>query len=122
VSDNRRVDIPTKLQLRPGQSVFVGGAPQDLALGLANEAPDLDGADAVIVFCPDSDALDRWREQLETAVARDALVWVAYPKAGKLGTDLNRDRLWQLVQNEGIRPVRQIAIDDVWSALRFRSV
>jgi hypothetical protein len=84
VNDNRRVDIPTKLQLRPGQSVFLGDVPADVTLGLA-------------------------------------LVWVAYPKAGKLGTDLNRDRLWQLVQDEGIRPVRQIAIDEVWSALRFRS-
>ena len=52
--------------------------------------------------------------------ARDALTWVAYPKAGKLGTDLNRDVLAELVKREDVRPVRQVALDDVWSALRLR--
>jgi hypothetical protein len=48
------------------------------------------------------------------------LTWVAYPKAGQLGTDLNRDKLAALLKADGVRPVRQIAIDDVWSALRLR--
>lgn len=34
--------------------------------------------------------------------------------------DLNRDLLASLVCRHGPRPIRQIAIDDVWSALRFR--
>lgn len=54
------------------------------------------------------------------AAKRDALSWVAYPKAGQLGTDLNRDRLASLLADRGVRAVRQVAIDDVWSALRFR--
>ncbi len=51
---------------------------------------------------------------------RDALTWVAYPKAGKLGTDLNRDVLAELVKARGVQPVRQVALDDIWSALRLR--
>jgi hypothetical protein len=54
------------------------------------------------------------------AAKRDALAWVAYPKAGQLGTDLNRDSLARLMMERGAHPVRQVAIDDVWSALRFR--
>ena len=38
----------------------------------------------------------------------------------KLGTDLNRDLLSAALAGEGVQPVRQIAIDEVWSALRFR--
>jgi hypothetical protein len=45
---------------------------------------------------------------------------VSYPKSGQLGTDLNRDSLAARVSTGGIQPVRQIALDDVWSALRFR--
>ncbi|MFE2102127.1 MULTISPECIES: hypothetical protein [unclassified Streptomyces] len=45
---------------------------------------------------------------------------MAYPKGGKLGTDLNRDTLAAALSERGVRPVRQIAIDDIWSALRFR--
>jgi hypothetical protein len=54
------------------------------------------------------------------AARLDRLAWVAYPKAGQLGTDLNRDRLAAALEGQGIRPVRQVALDDVWSALRFR--
>ena len=36
--------------------------------------------------------------------------------AGKLGTDLNRDILAASLAAAGIQPVRQIAIDEVWSA------
>jgi hypothetical protein len=45
---------------------------------------------------------------------------VAYPKAGQLGTDLNRDSLARALQTEGFEPVAQIAVDDVWSALRVK--
>lgn len=54
------------------------------------------------------------------AARQDKLAWIAYPKAGQLGTDLNRDTLARAAAGLGIRPVRQIAIDEVWSALRFR--
>jgi hypothetical protein len=54
------------------------------------------------------------------AARADRLAWVAYPKARQLGTDLNRDVLVEHLSSRGIQPVRQIAIDDVWSALRFR--
>jgi len=54
------------------------------------------------------------------AALRDKLAWIAYPKAGQLGTDLNRDILAKSLAGRGVQPVRQIAIDEVWSALRFR--
>jgi len=41
-------------------------------------------------------------------------------KPGQLGTDLNRDSLAALLAEGSVQPVRQIAIDAVWSALRFR--
>ena len=40
--------------------------------------------------------------------------------AGQLGTDLNRDVLAALLTGQGVQPVRQVAIDGTWSALRFR--
>ena len=48
------------------------------------------------------------------------LAWVAYPKGGRLGTDLNRDVLAGLLAERGVRAVRQVSIDETWSALRFR--
>ena len=54
------------------------------------------------------------------AAKKDHISWIAYPKAGQLGTDLNRDILWKQVSAHGIEGVRQIAIDVVWSAMRIR--
>ena len=49
------------------------------------------------------------------------LLWVSYPKqSSKVPTDLNRDVLWDIFPDKDWRPVTQISIDEVWSALRFR--
>jgi hypothetical protein len=117
----RPVDIAAKLQLRPDQRVAVIGLPGDLHLPLPVSADaDPRSADAVIVFvsCA-ADLRARGRAAIEAA-RRNAIAWVAYPKAGALGTDLNRDALAALLMEAGIQPVRQVAIDSVWSALRFR--
>ena len=52
----------------------------------------------------------------------DAVVWFAYPKASsrRYRCDFNRDTGWAAVGAAGFEPVRQVAIDDDWSALRFR--
>lgn len=52
----------------------------------------------------------------------DAVCWFAYPKgtSKKFKSDLTREVMWDALGAFGVRPVRQIAIDDDWSALRFR--
>jgi hypothetical protein len=117
------MDLPGKLQLKPGHTVSIVNAPTDAVVDLGDDYPttgDPGSADAVIVFCANRAELDRFRDPVVPAAARDALTWVAYPKAGKLDTDLNRDSLAAIVKKEGVRPVRQVAVDEVWSALRLR--
>jgi hypothetical protein len=117
------VSVASKLQIKPGQSVAVINQPSDVDLELSAESPpevDPAAADVVIVFCVDRAELEAWDRPLLAAARRDALSWLAYPKAGKLGTDLNRDLVAQMLRQRGIQPVRQIAVDDTWSALRFR--
>jgi hypothetical protein len=46
--------------------------------------------------------------------------WVAYPKANK--ADINRDTLWPILAERGMRPISQVAVDETWSALRFRDL
>lgn len=48
------------------------------------------------------------------------VVWILYPKANR--TDINRDSLWQMIAPYGFRPITQVAVDDTWSALRFRPI
>jgi hypothetical protein len=117
------MDLAAKLQLKAGQSVAIVNQPEDASLDLGAEHPlagDPDQADAVIVFSVNRAELDRLSDRYAAPARRDALTWVAYPKAGQLGTDLNRDVLAGLVKAHGVQPVRQVALDDVWSALRLR--
>jgi hypothetical protein len=115
--------VAAKLQLKPGMSVALLNVPEDVALDLpegCTAGSNPDGADAVLVFVRDRTQLDDDGEPAIAAGRRDALAWVAYPKSGQLGTDLNRDSLAAAVKERGAQPVRQVAIDDVWSALRLR--
>ena len=54
----------------------------------------------------------------------DYLVWCAYPKKSskRYQSQLSRDGDWQQLGALGLEAVRQVAIDDDWSALRFRRV
>ncbi|MFJ9714005.1 hypothetical protein [Streptomyces sp. NPDC101234] len=110
----------SKLQIKPGQSVAVLGKPDDVPLEI-EAAGEPSSADAVLAFVTTSgDLLGADTQAVLAAARRDVLAWVAYPKGGKLGTDLNRDTLAAALSEHGVRPVRQIAVDDTWSALRFR--
>jgi hypothetical protein len=122
------MDLAAKLQLKPGQGFECVRVPDALAADLTGltgstakkKAGHDDHPKALIVFAADCSVLEKQRAKIVKAASADRLTWVAYPKAGQLGTDLNRDTLASLLEESGIQPVRQIAIDDVWSALRFR--
>jgi hypothetical protein len=74
----------------------------------------------VVAFVTMLAELDAAAAAAIAAARRDVIAWIAYPKAGQLGGDLNRDVLRRDLAGRGLQPVRQIAIDETWSALRFR--
>jgi hypothetical protein len=54
----------------------------------------------------------------------DAIIWFAYPKGSskKYKSEINRDSGWKVLGDAGFEPVRMVAIDEDWSAVRFRRV
>jgi hypothetical protein len=52
----------------------------------------------------------------------DAVLWFAYPKGSskKYKSEINRDSGWKILGAAGFEPVRMVAIDEDWSAVRFR--
>ena len=117
------MSLAHKMNMKPPVSVAIIDQPDgvDLEFGSGITAvTDSATADAVVVFFLNRAALERRRSVVTEAAGTDRLTWVAYPKAGQLATDLNRDILWNLLATSGIKPVRQVSIDDVWSAVRWR--
>lgn len=112
------MDLREKLQLRAGMTIAViGGPPTFDVVGV--ERARAEDADAVIGFAVRSDGLPELSAVVQAALD-DRLAWIAYPKARGMGTDLTRDALVSLLAPKGVDPVRQVAIDDVWSAMRWR--
>jgi hypothetical protein len=115
--------VGSKLQIKAGLSVALLHVPPGVTIELPEgcmTTSDPAGAGAVVVFVTNQAELAERGEPAVGAALRDALAWVAYPKGGKLGTDLNRDLLRDLLVPRGIDAVRQVSVDEVWSALRFR--
>jgi hypothetical protein len=117
------MDVSAKLQIKPGQRV--------LTLAGDGEVPAIDppgtraagspeAADVVLAFVRGRADLASVAAPAIEAARLDKLAWIAYPKGGQLGTDLNRDILAAALAAHGVQPVRQVAIDETWSALRFR--
>lgn len=66
--------------------------------------------------------VDDLAKKISAVIGEDGLVWLAYPKgtSKKYVCEFNRDSGWAELGKQGFEPVRMIAIDEDWSALRFR--
>jgi hypothetical protein len=87
---------------------------------LASGAP-LTFSLAFVTKQPEVDALAK---AVAARTVGDAVVWFAYPKQSskKYKSEIDRDHGWASLGAAGFEPVRMVAIDEDWSAVRFRRV
>ena len=111
--------LAQKLNLKDGMKVRVVGKPADVDLDDVVVTSSTK-ADAILVFVKTLADVDRRCGPVVETAKADRLAWIANPKAKQLGTDLNRDILWRHLLKQHIQGVRQVPIEEVWSAIRFR--
>lgn len=124
-------DIFKKLNLKDQKEILVLNAPESFepelaALEKVQIHRRLEGAQAVdfaLAFVTRQAQVDELAGDLLPLCQGDAVIWFAYPKGSskKYSCDFNRDTGWKQIEAAGFLPVRQVAIDEDWSALRFRS-
>lgn len=121
----------SKLNLKDQRSVHVLDAPASFEPELADLASSGDVtilrqvsgevhfALAFAITCAQRDAACT---ALVAAAQGDALLWLVYPKQSsrQYRGEFTRDSGWTVLGAAGFEPVRQVAIDADWSALRFR--
>ncbi len=75
-------------------------------------------------FVIDQLGIDNYIHSIQDKLVADPIVWIAYPKASskKYTCAFNRDTGFGILGKYGFEGVRQVAIDEDWSALRFRKV
>ena len=119
-----------KLGLKEGHRALIMNAPDGYVqtLGALPPAADVQTSgggefDVVQVFVRTRADVDGNAETALGKLRPGGILWFAYPKrSSKVQTDITRDVGWDALRDAGWRPVSQIAIDDTWSALRFRPV
>jgi hypothetical protein len=116
--------VAEKLLIRPNSALWTSDASRLDGIGpLPDGIRRVDSpADATtaLVFADDAASARAILSNQREALTRPEAFWVAYPKANR--SDINRDSLWPILAEFGMRPISQVAIDDVWSALRFRAL
>lgn len=121
-----------KLNLKPGMPVVVLNAPDEFASVLESLADfkvvtKLNEAAAIrfaLAFVTRQDEVNALSAAMAAKADGDCLLWFAYPKttSKKYRCEFNRDTGWAALGALGYEPVRQVALDVDWSALRFRRV
>ena len=114
--------IAEKLQIKPHTTVWVSH-PEQLPLLTpmpegVRESDSLATASTGVLFADSAAEARRLLAEHTDDLAKPAVLWIAYPKGNQ--ADINRDTLWPIVADFDLRPNGQVAIDDRWSALRFR--
>jgi len=117
--------VAEKARIKPGTTIAViNDVPGVVsALGLPADATFVGPTEADLVFLFVSTRADL-ESQLPPAVAGlapKAAVWVFFRKGSKAaGYDVNRDSVWALAEQLGLRPLGLLGVDDTWSAFRLR--
>ena len=125
--------MPTfaKLNLKDQSEIVVLNAPASFESELKSlkgvtvrrdaKGGDIDFSLAFVITQKEVDSIG---PQLAKKAKGDAVVWFAYPKGSskKYKSELNRDKSWAVMGKAGFEPVRMVAIDEDWSAVRFRRV
>ena len=122
--------LASKLQIKPGARLAVLNAPGGLPPTFAAELPGIEvregaegAADSVLLFVRCLADVGRLLGSAIAAAPSGGPLWIAYPKlTSGVASDLSRDILWHAVEPSGWRPVRQVALDEIWSAMRFKPV
>jgi hypothetical protein len=121
-----------KLNLKEQTQIVVLNSPESFepelkALRGVSAQRDLKSAGQIefsLAFVTKQKEVDTLGKAIAKKAKGDAVVWLAYPKGSsrKYKSEINRDAGWQVLGDCGFEPVRMVAIDEDWSAVRFRRV
>lgn len=122
--------ILKKMNFKEGMKIRIWNGPTDLKLlfdsweksGLLaapHEKPTF-----MLAFVQTESEVEKYFKEMHALSPEDESIWMAYPKgtSKKYKPQINRDSGWKAVGTLDYEGVRQIAIDEDWSALRFRKV
>ncbi len=120
--------VAKKLQIKPNSYWLFLNAPEDY---LAYIDPLPDGVqtsfetggpcDGVQLFVKNSGELAQVLTSVQPALKPETIIWITFPKKNTaIPTDLEMMSSWTEAGKYNLRPVSSVAINQTWTALRFK--
>ncbi len=119
-----------KMNWKEGMKIRIWNVPTELSelveswekeglMAYEKEKPDF-----MLAFVHTEQEVEKYFSQMHELAPEDEAIWLAYPKgtSRKYKSQINRDKGWKFLSQFEYEGVRQIAIDEDWSALRFRKI
>jgi len=77
----------------------------------------------IIIFVKSQSDVELYAPMTLHNLMADGVLWFCYPKktSKKFTSDIDRDHGWKALNDSGLHGIRLVAIDQDWSALRFRN-
>lgn len=119
--------ILKKMTWKVGMNIQVWNCPEELESLIeewknegwidASKSPDF-----MLAFVQDEEEVKKYFFKMQAKAPEDQQIWMAYPKGSskRYKAKINRDSGWKYLGEFDYESVRQIAINEDWSALRFR--
>ncbi|MFS2190245.1 YdeI/OmpD-associated family protein [Mucilaginibacter sp. Mucisp84] len=122
--------LAKKLLIKPNSRWLLQNAPAgyqdslsplpDNASLVFNTGGEFDG---IQLFVPNSTELTSELKVITPLLKADTVFWIIYPKKSSgIQTDLEMMSSWDAPAQYGLRPVASAAVNEIWTALRFRSI
>ena len=124
-------NILEKLQLKEEKNLLIQGLPSSVEKQFAklsynkNLTPLLKTRkiDFALIFAINQLQLNNILKEVFPALQPESKLWIAYPKTtSKIVSDLNRDASWEILSKNEYEAVRQVTLDHVWTAMRFKKL
>ena len=119
-----------KLNLKNLTKILVLNAPESFepelaalhGVGISRSLRGLSTVEFSLAFVSEQKEVDKLAASIAKIAEGDPILWFAYPKvtSKKYESEVNRNCGWRVLEQSGFETVRLIAIDEDWSALRFR--
>ena len=120
-----------KLQLKDEKNLLIQGLPSSIEKQFAklfyskNVTPLLKTkkVDFALIFVISQNQLCNLLREVLPALHSESKLWVAYPKtSSKIASDLNRDCSWQVLSDYGYEAIKEVELDHMWTAMRFKKM
>jgi hypothetical protein len=116
--------VAKKMGIKEGSRAIFVNAPETAEDAI--EAPDMDivtrlsgDFDYIHLFTKTQTDLDRTFPRLRDHLRPGGMLWVSWPKGGKLGTDLSMTKVIKIGYDHGLVESKCLSVDTTWSALKF---